>query len=359
MRKLLLTAACLCAASLSFATDYTDSLVVTVDGNASEPLQTTVTVDKQDDGTINFKLSNFILSMYDEDEGDYEELPVGNIELSGIELTEETGYETFTFNGTTQVTEGDLEGVDSWFGPLLGDVPLALTGKMTDNQLYLTISITMAVMGEQQTIDVAFGSDFEVTVEQPDEEGTDEEETDEPSAEPENITVDYTEKLVYTVAGESSLEIDATVTVETREDGNINVVLNNFVMGELGIGNIRVDSLHVETVDSLSSFSYKGNITITAGDRDDISLWMGPQMGELPVEMTGMMTERELYLVMDIDLGALGTVNVVFGKETTLGITSVSTSTVATGTYDLSGRRVQKAVKPGIYIVDGKKVTLK
>ncbi|MCD8304822.1 MAG: calycin-like domain-containing protein [Prevotellaceae bacterium] len=342
---------------------YTDTLAVTVTmmgiNQTSEVPGTTVTVEKLDNGNINFLLNNLTMTLFGE------EAAVGNIELDNVTVTEEDGYETFSFEGTTTVSAGDLEGYseDDWLGPVLGDVPLTMTGKMTDKQLYVNIDITMTVSGVSQTIHVEFGSDF-TAAQEPDEE------PDEPEVEPDEpeeevvSSQDYTEKLVYTIGETSSNPADATVTVETLGDGSVNVVLNNFVMGDMAIGNIEVDSIQVERGDTVSTFSCSETITITKGDRDDISFWYGTLLGELPVEMTGMMTDEELYLVIDIDLSgtmlaSMGSVNVVFGGGTALGVKPVSLTKPATGTYDLSGRRVQTVGKAGIYIVDGKKVVLK
>ncbi len=342
---------------------YTDTLAVTVTmmgiNQTSEVPETTVTVEKLDNGNINFLLNNLTMTLFGE------EAAVGNIELDNVTVTEEDGYETFSFEGTTTVSAGDLEGYseDDWLGPVLGDVPLTMTGKMTDEQLYVNIDITMTVSGVSQTIHVEFGSDF-TAAEEPDEEPDEPEvEPDEPEEEVVN-SQDYTETLVYTIGETTSLDIDATVTVVTLGDGSVNVVLNNFVMGDMAIGNIEVDSIQVERGDTLSTFSCSETITITKGDRDDISFWYGTLLGELPVEMTGTMTDEELYLVIDIDLSgtmlsSMGSVNVVFGGGTALGVKPVSLAKPATGTYDLSGRRVQTVGKAGIYIVDGKKVVLK
>ncbi len=138
---------------------YTDELVVTVNGETLDPMETSVTVEYLDDGSINFVLNNFVLDI------DGSELAVGNIEVDGIELNGADGeeYGTFSFDGTVRVTRGDLEGVAMWWGPLLGDVPIVMEGKITDDKLYVTIGIALSSLG--MDIDVVFGSDFEEYVE--------------------------------------------------------------------------------------------------------------------------------------------------------------------------------------------------
>ena len=68
---------------------------------------------------------------------------VGNISLENLELTEKKGFSSFVFNGIINIQEGDDPSVDTWLGPLLGDVPLVLKGEVSDEQLYVTIDIDM------------------------------------------------------------------------------------------------------------------------------------------------------------------------------------------------------------------------
>ncbi len=140
---------------------YTDELLVTVNGETLDPMETSVIVEFLEDGNINFVLNNFVLDM----EGT--SLAVGNIEVDGIEIKEAAEgeeYQTFSFDGTIRITRGDLEGVTMWWGPMLGDVPIAMEGKITDEKLYVTISISLSTLG--MDIEVVFGSDFD-SAEQP------------------------------------------------------------------------------------------------------------------------------------------------------------------------------------------------
>ncbi len=161
MRKTLLIIPTLLATALTASAQeeattvrtYTDDLVVTIDGESTEPMETTVQVYMLDGNKINFVLSNFILRVEGED------APVGNIEVNDIDLIDEDGLQTFTYQGNITIPNGDLEGVDFWLGTLLGEVPLDMNGKMTEDQIYLTIAIDMTgSIG--QYIYVTFGSDF-------------------------------------------------------------------------------------------------------------------------------------------------------------------------------------------------------
>lgn len=156
MKKILLTFFCALTALFAAAQTekiYTEPLVVTVNGESTEPQTTDVMVISNADGTINFELKNFVLSAGGDDMG------VGNIALENLVVTEtEGGLKTFTYDGPLVITEGDKEGIDMWLGPMLGEIPLVLVGKMSDDKLYVTIDIDMqSVIG--QIIYVQLGTD--------------------------------------------------------------------------------------------------------------------------------------------------------------------------------------------------------
>ena len=63
MKKTLLSLALALLSSLSMsANEYTDKLVVNVNGLSTQQ-NATISVDKNDDGTYNFNLKNFMLKM--------------------------------------------------------------------------------------------------------------------------------------------------------------------------------------------------------------------------------------------------------------------------------------------------------
>ena len=155
MKKTLLSIAFAAFALCGFAqttTTYTDDLVISINGAASAPQETEIYVTEDLDGTYTLSLNNFKLITVDD------VLYVGNIKLSGIETTEENGIKTFSVNQVINITEGDAEGVETWLGPMLGDVPIVLSAKMTTEKLYCTIDIDMMSTLEQ-IIYVVFGTD--------------------------------------------------------------------------------------------------------------------------------------------------------------------------------------------------------
>ena len=156
MKKFLLTVLCalfcLCGMAQSEKI-YTEPLVVTINGESTEPQDASITVVDNGNGTINFVLNNFILAVGEEQMG------VGNIVLDTLVVTkEEDGLMHINYDGPLAIAAGDKEGVDLWMGPMLGEIPLKLVGKMTEEKLYVTINIDMqAMIG--QIISVQLGTD--------------------------------------------------------------------------------------------------------------------------------------------------------------------------------------------------------
>ena len=283
MKKFLLTVLCalfcLCGMAQSEKI-YTEPLVVTINGESTEPQDASITVVDNGNGTINFVLNNFILAVGEEQMG------VGNIVLNNLETKESIfGLKYFSYDGTLAIAEGNKEGIDTWMGPMLGDIPLVLQGKMTDDNLYVTIDIDMqAMLG--QIIYVKFGAN---------------------DLSREKI---YTEPLVVTINGESTEPQNTGITVVDNGDGTINFVLNNFILAvgeeQMGVGNIVLDTLVVtKEEDGLMHINYDGLLAIAAGDKEGVDLWMGPMLGEIPLKLVGKMTEEKLYVTINIDMQAM------------------------------------------------------
>lgn len=283
MKKFLLTVLCalfcLCGMAQSEKI-YTEPLVVTINGESTEPQDASITVVDNGNGTINFVLSNFVLNMGGNEMG------VGNIEINSLEVKESVfGIKYFNYDDVLTIAEGNKEGIDTWMGPMLGDIPLVLQGKMTDDNLYVTIDIDMqAMLG--QIIYVKLGAN---------------------DLSREKI---YTEPLVVTINGESTEPQNTGITVVDNGDGTINFVLNNFILAvgeeQMGVGNIVLDTLVVtKEEDGLMHINYDGPLAIAAGDKEGVDLWMGPMLGEIPLKLVGKMTEEKLYVTINIDMQAM------------------------------------------------------
>lgn len=141
----LLAAAC-CALAIN-ATTYTSHLKVVINGEVAEQDQVQVDVT-QADGLYTLSLKNFCLS------SSGVTMPVGNIEVSGVQGVDEYGYTTILFKNPVNILPGDDPAYQEsdWIGPMLGEVPLDLTARFTNTALNANIDIELSMLG--QTIGV-------------------------------------------------------------------------------------------------------------------------------------------------------------------------------------------------------------
>ena len=152
MKKILLSFCMAACALFASAKDYTDELVVTVDAFATPAVEKVVNVTENADCTITVLLANFHFNLGGED------LPLGNILVENIPLTQENGYSSFELdNRHIYVTAGDEEGVLVWQGPILfmDGLDIDMVGKVSDEKFYCTLDLTFGT----QVIHVIFGTD--------------------------------------------------------------------------------------------------------------------------------------------------------------------------------------------------------
>lgn len=155
MRKLILglfLGACGMLAQAQTTRIYTDDLVVTINGESTEPQETQIFITDNGDGTYNMELKNFCLGAGEE------VMYVGNIQLENIPGEQADGYTTINTVQTINIQPGDLEGEIFWLGPMLGNVPIDFKSKLTADKMYCTIDIDM-MESLEQIIYVTFGTD--------------------------------------------------------------------------------------------------------------------------------------------------------------------------------------------------------
>ena len=130
------------------ATDYTERLLVVVNGDGTEQ-EATITVTEHD-GLYDLNLKNFVLM------GGDTPMPVGNVELTNM-IPAKAGEAIFLqANQNITVTNGDDTSYPFWMGPMLGELPVKLVAVLEDNQLRALINLDlMSQMG--QIVEVRFG----------------------------------------------------------------------------------------------------------------------------------------------------------------------------------------------------------
>ena len=247
---------------------YSNQLIVDVNGEISDPQDTDVTVVDNGDGTINFELKNFVLGAGED------KMYVGNIVIKNLDVTAGTdGYKHFTFNDNVNIQAGDYEA--DWMGPILGEIPLNLEGKMSDEKLYVTIDINLALLTQQIHVQLAYATK-------------------------------YTEPLRVTINGETPEPQTADVYVVDNGDGSINFLLKNFFLSADGdfipVGNIYVENIATAEESGMTTFAYNGTLTIRNGSADlpEGSQWIGPDLGAIPVNLQGRISGNKLFVTIDI-----------------------------------------------------------
>lgn len=166
MKKTLLTfclSLCALCGMAQTQTNYSEKLVVTIDGNSTDSIPAAITVVDNGDGTCDFSLKNFILA------DDQSAVAIGNVDLKGVKMEKVDGVSNISTNQNIVIQPGDDPnyGEDAWLGPMLGEVPIVLTGKLTATALYVNIDIDMSetlgqiinvVVGQEKNITTGIGS---------------------------------------------------------------------------------------------------------------------------------------------------------------------------------------------------------
>ncbi len=150
MKKIFTILALAMGAITVSAENFTDVLTVDVNGMVSEQ-KATISLDKDENGEYVFSLKNFVLQAGESSLG------VGTIELSNVDtVAGDNGLLTLTTKQSVKIKAGDDSSVETWLGPMLGDVPVELVAEKRGSALYAVIDIDMAMM--QQVIKVTFGN---------------------------------------------------------------------------------------------------------------------------------------------------------------------------------------------------------
>ena len=140
------------AAIAAYATDYNESIIVTVNGVSSE--QTGIISVVQNGNTYDLTMKNFMLASEDGPMG------VGNVALTGIVPQTVGNTVILQTTANVEITAGDDPSVAFWMGPMLGPVPVDLMGKIENGHLRCFINIEMASL--QQIIQVAIGRGYQM-----------------------------------------------------------------------------------------------------------------------------------------------------------------------------------------------------
>lgn len=353
MKQLLLSIAMLMAAVFGTQAQttktYTDYLTVTINGESTDPQTANIVVAVREDGKMDFSLKNFQLGSKEvtEDRNIVNVfLPVGNISLTGLDLTPVEGTDNYTFQADQSLTiqEGDmqLEEGAQWLGPMLGNIPIKMNGTICNEKLYVTIDIDMQEsLG--QIIYVKVGTPID-------------------NAPLSTTEKTYTDYLVVSINGESTDPQAADIAVSLDAEGKMNFNLKNFQLGSkevtedgdivnvfLPVGNISLSGLTLTPVEGTNNYTFQADQTLTIQEGDmqleEGAQWLGPMLGDIPIKMNGVICDKKLYVTIDIDMmSSLGQI-IYVTVGTPIDNTILFPKTVEPTTYTIT------------FVVDGKTIS--
>lgn len=131
----------------------------------------------------------------------------------------------------------------------------------------------------------------------------------------------YTSHLKVTINGISAEEDQVQVDVNRNSQGTYNLSLKNFCLTVEGVtmpvGNIEVNDVAGVDEFGYTTIKFDAPINITPGNDGEHSEgdWIGPMLGEVPIQLTARFIDRALDANIDIVLAVMGqTINVsLFG----------------------------------------------
>lgn len=325
MKKIFTLVAAAVMALAVNAKDYEGIFNINIGGAATEPIQSTVTVDPVEttDDTLpyNITLNNFTVAGFT-----FEKITMSNVladdteGMGGYKFFQEETY-------TAQITNSPL--------PMLNSLDITVEDGSCVNEeegdLYLKISMNVNLVVTQIPVSAIFGNDpFAVN--------------------------SYTDKMNVTMQDNTVAEgIEATIDIQKQvSNGNYTLSLKNFMLGEIGVGNITIKDVEItEGEDGVQKVTAKSlPIEVTPGDVEGVDWTMGTIINSynLKADINGEIENGKLNATIDLpDME----IQVIFGeKYIAAGIDSPA-ATVDNGVeaiYDLSGRKLNEMQK-GINII--------
>ena len=138
-----------------------------------------------------------------------------------------------------------------------------------------------------------------------------------------SMATDYTDKLQVLVNGSGATQ-EATISLIEEGDGITTLMLNNFCLDDgngtvMPVGNIVLKNVAdaIAPTAGEKAYAFNGKITIEPGTMEGVEMWLGPMLGEVPVELRASLKGSNLYAVIDINMMETldQIINVVFGSR--------------------------------------------
>lgn len=146
--------------------------------------------------------------------------------------------------------------------------------------------------------------------------------------------------LTVTVDGSQAPEQPSSINIYKMANDTYMMQLSNFILGEEPVGNIVLTGLKADASKvGMNTFaSSTQTIQITEGtDETHAGEWMGPGLGDVPVEFAGKMTDYCFFCNIDINMPEPlnQQIKVVFGKDFTVVNDQQAVTADEVGTKDV------------------------
>ena len=167
----------------------------------------------------------------------------------------------------------------------------------------------------------------------------------------------FKDSVMVTAMGQTVRDT-ATIVLTKQDNGKYTMALYNFQYKGMGVGNIIVNDIDgTINTKGIVEFSAKKSIKITKGTDPNVSSWMGPTLGDVPIDLKAKQFGNKLYANIEIKVKVLlapMTIKVVFGKEDNIVTSLQQIKSTANGkeeVYNFDGTRAERMQDGKIYIV--------
>ncbi len=130
---------------------------------------------------------------------------------------------------------------------------------------------------------------------------------------------EYTDQLEVVINNQLASQSTDQISVSKNEDGTYTLTLKNFILGSgedaIPVGTINIPSVSATEFSTTNvRLAFADAITIAAGDKADIATWLGPGLGNVPVDLVGFIYGDKFYANININMTGLSQViSVNFG----------------------------------------------
>ena len=123
------------------------------------------------------------------------------------------------------------------------------------------------------------------------------------------MATNYEGELTVAI-NEETTAMGTNITVD-KTDAGYDLSIKNFklVAGDqvLPVGNIELKGCQGTDAYGITTIKFNSSVTIAPGDDPNVATedWMGPMLGEVPIEMTAKLNDQVLSVNIDINLALL------------------------------------------------------